>query len=301
MKSEQTQYPGTVFIANSREREGRRAIYACEGNLHAAAHFLLDPCAWRKIGEVGATGKISVIQAPQEFLDTMKTYEPLLGGEEFFFMLDKPWVREKSLFVQFPNGKVWRVSTDRFTLEGTVRIAGWDDSKLEDPYGGLCQAVTGDLKGLTGTGPGTVVGMGNDLVSFRARAVNFEEAFLSGTVHESGYHILSLEAPADVCELKAALCAQYDLSNVFVESMLASLDPLGNPKRYGVENLLHVAGSALQIRTPAYPAKCTHVRVTLDDMEILRFQAEDFSGNPLSALTTLFGRLSDLGRLDHEA
>lgn len=298
MKSEQTRYPGTVFIAKGCDREGQRAIYVCEGNLPAAAHFRLDPCAWRKIGEVGADGKISIIQAPQEFLDAMRVYEPLKGGEEFFFLLDKPWVRKKSLFVQFPNGKAWRVSTDHFALEGTVRIAGWDDLDLKDSFDELCRAVTGDSKGLAGL----ATSLGNDLVSFRGcKAVSFENAFRSGTLNDSGYRIFSLEPGADRWGLKMALGAQYDLSNVFVESMLASLDSLGNPKRYGVENILPIVGSALQIRTPAYPAKCTHVRVMLDDMEILRFQAEDFSGNPLSALTTLFGRLSDLGRLEHQA
>lgn len=177
-------------------------------------------------------------------------------------------------FVQFPNGKVWRVEDrpEGGRMEGTVLVPGF--SYLKSRPNGVTLAEVSEV--VTGSPQGLVdfvfVDKGNDVVAFRGYQGD-----------NRGAKELAAYSP----ELALALMRQYDLTAVEVDHALGNLD-----NEYGKELAIPVQGCWRQIRCPAYPQECDYVRVVVDGYEVAYWTSEEWQESPKLVMGAFLGAVA---------
>ncbi|PKO82376.1 MAG: hypothetical protein CVU19_01805 [Betaproteobacteria bacterium HGW-Betaproteobacteria-13] len=178
-------------------------------------------------------------------------------------------------FVQFPNGKVWRVDNDGW-IEGSVSVPDYENlDSLEARLDAIAEVATGSCCGLTDF---AYQFRGNDIVSFRgcAEELPADEADYA----EADFKVLE----ADSAELANALVVQYELLPVEAEHALDNLE-----NNYGEESLLDVLGSQRQIRSPAHPEECNYVRVVVDGFEVAYWCDDEWRDDPACVMGAFLG------------
>lgn len=178
-------------------------------------------------------------------------------------------------FVQFPNGKLWRVDESGW-IQGSVRVPDYEAfDSLEARLDAIAEAATGSCAGLTDF---SYQFRGNDIVSFHGCAAELP-------VDEADYaqEDFKVLTPGSE-EWLSALTAQYGLLAVEAQHALSALE-----NTYGEESVIDVLGSQRQICSPAHPDDCDYVRVVIDGFEVAYWVADEFSGDPACVLGALLG------------
>jgi hypothetical protein len=179
------------------------------------------------------------------------------------------------IFVQFPNGKVWRVSESGW-IEGAVVVPDYEDKEdLEARLDAIAEAATGSICGLADF---AYQYRGRDIVSFSGRA---EELPVAEADYAEGGFVRLM--PEDLA-FATALQQQYGLSPEEVKHALGALDNC-----YGEESVVDVLGSFRQMCAPAYPAACDYVRVVVDGYEVAYWVEDEWQEDPACVMGALMG------------
>ena len=169
-------------------------------------------------------------------------------------------------FVQFPNGKVWRVGNNGW-IEGSVLVPDYENlDSLESRLDAIAEAATGSCCGLTDF---AYQFRGNDIVSFQGCAEELPDD--EADYVKADFKVLD----ANSGELVDALVAQYGMLPMEAKHALDNLE-----NNYGEECALDILGSQRQIRSPAHPEECNYVRVVVDGLEIAYWCDDEWRDDP---------------------
>lgn len=180
-------------------------------------------------------------------------------------------------FVQFPNGKIWRIQDNGF-IEGTVTVPTSEYSSSEDSlsYELFMDAISENAVGSsTGLEDLSYQQLGEDLVAFSGRPT--EELDSDGMI------VLPLHA------LRIGLKSQYDLHDFEVDHALESLS-----NSYGEESVITTVGKGREIRCPAFPASCDYVRIVVDGLEIAYWVSDEWREDPMQVMGAILGAAKGL-------
>lgn len=96
-----------------------------------------------------------------------------------------------------------------------------------------------------------------------------------------------VEVPADSPEIAPALKEQYDLLDTELVHLMANLD-----NTYGEEHVLAIAGTAREVRSPAFPEPCSYVRVTVGGLEVAYWTFDEWAQDPQVVMGAILGASS---------